>query len=156
MDKSRATATMMASVDRAARVLRAQGLRMTPQRLAILQEVMATPGYIAPGDVVARVQAKVPGVSAATVYRTLERLEQRGVLTHVHLESGIGYHRVDEVPHAHLMCVGCSTQLELPHSSLRDLERLLERDQGFRADFTHHPISGLCADCLAAGNAYIR
>ena len=62
-------------------LLRAQGLRMTPQRLAIVQEIMTTEGYIVPVEVVARVQAKVPGVSAATVYRTLERLEQLGLLT---------------------------------------------------------------------------
>jgi Fur family ferric uptake transcriptional regulator len=129
---------------------------MTPQRLAIVQEIMATAGYVVPGDVVARVQAKVPGVSAATVYRTLERLERLGVLTHVHLESGTGYHRVDEARHAHLMCAGCNVQVELPRSSLRNLERLLERDQGFQADFTHHAISGLCADCRPAGDAAPR
>jgi Fur family ferric uptake transcriptional regulator len=147
---------MAASVDRAAEVLRAQGLRMTPQRLAIVREILATVGYVVPGDVVARVQATMPGVSAATIYRTLERLEHLGVLAHMHLESGIGYHGVDEAPHAHLICAGCSVQLELSRDSLRDLERLVERTQGFRVDFTHYAISGLCADCRAAGDTSLR
>jgi Fur family transcriptional regulator, ferric uptake regulator len=147
---------MAASLDSAIGVLRAQGLRMTPQRLAIVREIMAAVGYVVPGDLVARVQATMPGVSAATVYRTLERLERLGVLTHVHLASGIGYHRVDEAPHAHLVCAGCSVQLELSRDSLRDLQRLVEREQGFRADFTHHAISGLCADCRAAGDTSLR
>jgi Fur family ferric uptake transcriptional regulator len=129
---------------------------MTPQRLAIVRETMTATGYIVPGDVIARVQAQMAGVSAATVYRTLERLERLGVLTHVHLESGIGYHRVDEAPHAHLTCAACSVQIELSPESLRDLERVVERHQGFRADFTHHAISGLCADCRTAGNVGSR
>jgi len=144
---------MVGSVTTAAELLRAQGLRMTPQRLAIVQEIMGTAGYVVPVEVVARVQTKVPGVSAATVYRTLERLERLGLLTHVHLESGIGYHRVEDVPHAHLTCAGCGIELELSERSLHDLERVVERDHGFRADFTHHAISGLCRDCQAPGGA---
>jgi Fur family transcriptional regulator, ferric uptake regulator len=147
------TATMGSSVTTAAELLRAQGLRMTPQRLAIVQQIMGTAGYVVPMEVVARVQAKVPGVSAATVYRTLERLEHLGLLTHVHLESGVGYHRVDDVQHAHLTCAGCGGELELSERSLRDLERVVERDHGFRADFTHHAISGLCTDCQSAEGA---
>ena len=134
-------------------LLRAQGLRMTPQRLAIVQEIMTTEGYIVPVEVVARVQAKVPGVSAATVYRTLERLEQLGLLTHVHLESGVGYHRVDGIRHAHLTCSGCGVDLELSRNSLHDLEQAVQRDHGFRSDFTHHAISGMCAECQVVGRA---
>jgi Fur family ferric uptake transcriptional regulator len=109
---------------------------------------MSTAGYIIPTTVIDRVQARVPGVSPSTVYRTLERLEQVGVLTHVHLEQGTGYHRLEEVQHAHLTCSRCGTDLELPRSSLRFLERRIERDHGFRPDFTHHAIAGVCAACL--------
>jgi Fur family transcriptional regulator, ferric uptake regulator len=144
---------MRTPVETAAGLLRAQGLRMTPQRLAIVQEIMAAEGYVVPVDVVARVQAKVPGVSAATVYRTLERLERLRLLTHVHLESGVGYHRVDDIRHAHLTCSGCGVELELSRASLHDLEQAVQRDHGFRPDFTHHAISGLCADCQALGGA---
>jgi Fur family transcriptional regulator, ferric uptake regulator len=142
---------MAASLDDAARLLRAQGLRMTPQRLAVVREIMATEGYVVRRDVAAQVQAKMAGVSEATVYRTLERLEHLGVLAHVHLESGLGYRLVDEAPHAHLTCAGCSVQIELSRGALRDLERMVERDQGFRADFTHHAIYGLCGACRTAG-----
>jgi Fur family ferric uptake transcriptional regulator len=129
---------------------------MTPQRLAIVRETMATTGYIVPSELIPRVQAQLAGVSAATVYRTLERLERLGVLTHIHLESGIGYHRVDEAPHAHLTCTACGVQIELSRESLRALERVVRRNQGFRADFTHHAISGLCSDCRKADSVTSR
>src|SRR4029453_9847852 len=106
----------------AVELLRGQGMRMTPQRLAIVDEIMSTAGYIIPTTVIDRVQARVPGVSPSTVYRTLERLEQVGVLTHVHLEQGTGYHRLEEVQDVHLTCSRCGTDLEFPRSSLRGLQ----------------------------------
>ncbi|HZA81004.1 MAG TPA: Fur family transcriptional regulator [Actinomycetes bacterium] len=142
---------MSGSIDTgdAVELLRRQGMRMTPQRLAVVDEIMSTSGYIIPVTMVERVQARVPGVSPSTVYRTLERLEQVGVLAHVHLESGRGYHRLaeEEAQHAHLTCSRCNADLELPRSSLRSLERLIQRDHGFRPDFTHYAIAGVCADC---------
>jgi Fe2+ or Zn2+ uptake regulation protein len=45
----------------AVELLRGQGMRMTPQRLAIVDEIMSTAGYIIPTTVIERVQAKVPG-----------------------------------------------------------------------------------------------
>ena len=137
----------------AVELLRGQGMRMTPQRLAIVDEIMSTSGYVIPLTVIERVQARVPGVSPSTVYRTLERLEQVGVLSHVHLESGVGYHRLEEAQHAHLTCSRCGVDLELHPASLRSLERLIERDHGFRPDFTHHAIAGVCAACHRAAGA---
>jgi Fur family ferric uptake transcriptional regulator len=134
----------------AVELLRGQGMRMTPQRLAIVDEIMSTSGYVIPTTVIERVQARIPGVSPSTVYRTLERLEQVGVLAHVHVDSGTGYHRLEEVQHAHLTCSRCGTDLELPPSSLRSLERLIVRDHGFRPDFTHYAIAGICAACHEA------
>ena len=134
----------------AVELLRGQGMRMTPQRLAIVDEIMSTCGNVIPTTVIERVQARVPGVSPSTVYRTLERLEQVGVLAHVHLEAGVGYHRLDEVQHAHLTCARCGAELEMSRSALRSLERLVERGHGFRPDFTHYAISGVCAACQKA------
>jgi Fur family transcriptional regulator, ferric uptake regulator len=138
-------------IEGAVELLRGQGMRMTPQRLAIVDEIMSTSGYIIPITVIDRVRERVPGVSPSTVYRTLERLEQVGVLAHVHLESGVGYHRLEDAQHAHLTCARCGADLELPRSSLRSLERLIERDHGFHPDFTHYAISGLCGSCRKAG-----
>ncbi|HZC99903.1 MAG TPA: Fur family transcriptional regulator [Actinomycetes bacterium] len=138
---------MRGTTELAIDLLREQGMRMTPQRIAIVTEIMSTPGYVIPMQVIKHIQTHVPGVSPSTVYRTLERLEQVGVLVHVHLESGIGYHRLDDVQHVHLICSRCGAENELPNTALDRLARLVEHDHGFRPDFTHHAISGLCATC---------
>jgi Fur family transcriptional regulator, ferric uptake regulator len=143
----------MGSTDTAIELLRSQGMRMTPQRIAIVDEIMHTPGYLVPLGVIERVKARVPGVSASTVYRTLERLEELGVLSHVHLENGVGYHQVSEPQHAHLTCTSCGKDQEVSEAVLSQLERSVEAEHGFRPDFSHHPISGLCASCLERGTA---
>jgi Fur family transcriptional regulator, ferric uptake regulator len=128
-------------------LLRSRGLRMTPQRRAIVAEVMAAEGHISPAVVARRVQERVPGVNPSTVYRTLDVLEDLGVLSHAHLESGPEYHRSTDGQHVHLTCSRCGAQDSL---SLREAERLKEliaKHHGFSPDLTHFAISGLCAEC---------
>jgi len=138
------------TTETAIELLRSQGMRMTPQRIAIVEEIMGTSGYLVPSTAIKRVKQRVPGVSAATVYRTLERLEELGALAHVHLEHGLGYHQVSNDTHAHLTCSACGKEQEVSQVLLAKLERAVEGEHGFRPDFAHHPISGLCPDCLAA------
>lgn len=130
-------------------VLRAQGLRMTPQRLAIVAEIMATAGHISPADVARRVRERVPGVNASTVYRTLDLLEDLGVLSHAHLESGAEYHRSDEGEHVHLVCSRCGSHDSLTMREAESLKRLIATHSDFQPDLTHFAISGVCAACRA-------
>jgi Fe2+ or Zn2+ uptake regulation protein len=59
-------------------------------------------------------------------------------------------HRLEQAQHAHMTCARCGADLEPSRSSLRSLERLVERDHGFRPDFSHYAISGVCAACHRA------
>ena len=130
--------------------LRARGLRMTPQRRAIVAEVLRAKGHISPTAIARRVQASMPGVNASTVYRTLALLEEVGVLQHSHLESGAEYHRAEEAHHVHLTCRNCGRDDELSIAEAGRLRQLISRHHGFEADLTHFAITGLCADCAAA------
>jgi Fur family ferric uptake transcriptional regulator len=130
-------------------LLKGRGLRMTPQRRAIVAEIMETSGHISPTAVARRVQERVPGVNASTIYRTLDLLEEVGVLSHAHLESGPEYHRRAESDHVHLTCSRCGAEDSLSMDEARRLKRLIGRHHGFQPDFTHFAISGLCARCSA-------
>jgi Fur family transcriptional regulator, ferric uptake regulator len=128
-------------------LLRSRGLRMTPQRRAIVFEVMRTQGHIAPADVARKVQGEMPGVNASTVYRTLDLLEEVGVLSHTHLESGAEYHRRAESQHVHLTCSRCGAEDSLSLAEAKRLHDLVKKHHGFEPDLTHFAISGLCAGC---------
>jgi Fur family transcriptional regulator, ferric uptake regulator len=126
---------------------------MTPQRRAIVSEVMRTPGHISPTAVARKVQGEMPGVNASTVYRTLTLLEEVGVLQHSHLESGAEYHRSDEAEHVHLTCGNCGRDDALSLKEADALQELIRRHHGFVADLTHFAITGLCKDCAATAAA---
>lgn len=131
-------------------LLRSRGLRMTPQRRAIVAEVMRTQGHISPTAIARKVQGEMPGVNASTVYRTLTLLEDVGVLQHSHLESGAEYHRSEEAHHIHLTCSRCGRDDELSLAEANSLADLIARHHGFAADLTHFAITGLCAQCAEA------
>jgi Fur family ferric uptake transcriptional regulator len=128
-------------------ILRERGLRMTPQRRAIVAEIMRTQGHISPTALTRKVQGEMPGVNASTIYRTLSLLEEIGVLAHAHLESGAEYHRAEEADHVHLACSRCGAEDELSLEETEALQRLIVQHRGFRPDLTHFAISGLCAEC---------
>jgi Fur family ferric uptake transcriptional regulator len=125
---------------------------MTPQRRAIVVEVMRTQGHISPTTIARRVQGGMPGVNASTVYRTLSLLEEIGVLSHAHLESGAEYHRAEDAGHVHLACSRCGAEDDLSIDEAQALERLIRRHHGFAPDLTHFAISGLCAACQRGGD----
>jgi Fur family transcriptional regulator, ferric uptake regulator len=114
--------------------LRERGLRMTPQRRAIVAEIMRTQGHISPTALARKVQGDMPGVNASTIYRTLALLEEMGVLAHAHLESGAEYHRTEEAGHVHLTCSNCGDEDDLSIGEADALIRLIEQHHGFERD----------------------
>ena len=132
--------------------LRGRGLRMTPQRRAIVTEVMRAEGHINAPAIARRVARRMPGVNASTVYRTLAVLEEAGILSHSHLEGGAEYHLADESGHVHLTCSSCGTEEDLSLEEAASLARVVSRHKGFRPDLTHFAISGLCRTCQQKGS----
>jgi len=137
----------MADLTATTGALRERGYRITPQREAILHEVLRTEGHITPQDVARRVQRRMPAVNASTVYRTLDMLEEAGIVRHAHLERGAEYHRAEESRHVHLTCSSCGEKDDLSLKEAESLERVIQRHRGFRPDLAHFAISGLCARC---------
>jgi Fur family ferric uptake transcriptional regulator len=135
----------------ALKVLRRKGLRMTPQRQAIVSEVMRATGHISAPAIAARVQSRMPGVTPSTIYRTLDVLEDVGIISHSHLERGAEYHHAGESGHVHLTCSRCGAEDDLSLDEADSLERLVMKHKGFRPDLTHFAISGLCRSCQQAG-----
>ena len=130
--------------------LRDRGLRVTPQRRAIVAEIMRTQGHISPTALVRRVQGEIPGVNASTIYRTLSLLEEVGVLAHAHLESGAEYHRAEDPAHVHLVCSNCGADDDLSIDEATKLAGLIVERHDFEPDLTHFAISGLCGECRGA------
>src|SRR6202161_2066258 len=87
--------------------LRASGYRGTQQRQLVLDAVTKRE-HATPEEIYAEVKQTAVGVNVSTVYRTLELLEQIGLVTHTHLGHGAHrYHLAAEAQHVHLVCQQC-------------------------------------------------
>jgi Fur family transcriptional regulator, ferric uptake regulator len=127
--------------------LRAGGYRVTPQRQLVLEAVAALE-HATPESILAQVQLTSTAVNLSTVYRSLEVLEEVGLVTHAHLGHGSpAYHSADEAPHIHLVCSGCGRVLSVPAEVAEPFASVLESSTGFRADIAHVTVQGLCHAC---------
>lgn len=128
--------------------LHQRGRRMTPQRQMVLDAVRSL-GHATPEAVCTHIQRTAPAVNISTVYRTLDLLEEIGVLRHTHLGHGAPTYSADEHPHVHLVCHRCDALTEVSPDVLSPLATLLHDQHGFILDPAHLALSGLCAACAA-------
>ena len=127
--------------------LRARGLRATPQRRLVLDAVTAL-GHGTPEQVCERVQRVAPSLSLSTVYRTLELLEELGVVSHTHLGHGAPtYYPAGHADHIHLVCSRCGSVGEADVEHARPLAAEVVAHYQFETDLTHLSLHGLCLDC---------
>jgi Fe2+ or Zn2+ uptake regulation protein len=127
--------------------LRDQGYRMTPQRLAILR-ILDEGGYhLTPLEIYQRASQKVPGLTEATVYRTLNFLTRQGIILAAHVGNGQLVYELAEHAHHHLICRRCSGTHEIDHSLLEDLYKQFQTKTGYQIDSIHVTFFGLCPDC---------
>jgi Fur family ferric uptake transcriptional regulator len=129
------------------RALRERGYRLTPQRELILAAVQRL-GHATPDQVLAEVRQHSEAVNASTVYRTLEVLEELGLVRHAHLsDRAPTYHSVGGDEHFHLVCRNCRAVISVVPDVLEPLLAQLEADHGFIADVGHLTIFGRCEEC---------
>ena len=137
---------MSANDDLAAR-LRESGLRLTPQRQLILRAVEDL-GHATPDEVLAQVRTHASSVNASTVYRTLEVLEELGLVRHTHLsDRAPTYHSVRQPEHFHLVCRHCHAVRSVDPEVAAPLVAALREDAGFVPDLGHLTVFGVCVEC---------
>ena len=127
--------------------LRARGFRMTPQRMAILHVLHHEGTHLSPTEVFARAKEATPGLTEATVYRTLEFLAENGLARPAHMGSGHLVYEIAQQDHHHLICRKCSGEIQIDHAPLETVYAELESSSGFRSIDSHVTFFGLCPGC---------
>jgi Fur family ferric uptake transcriptional regulator len=128
--------------------LRSRGLRVTPQREQVLAAVREL-GHATPEQI----SERVAGVDLTTVYRTLELLEELGLVRHAHLGHGPPSYRPAEDDHIHVVCHVCGAVADGDSSLSGAVDALadqLRAERGFVLDRAHFTVFGRCRDCAPA------
>lgn len=127
--------------------LRARGYRMTPQRLAILHVLQHEGVHLSPAEVHRKALAELPGITEPTVYRTLEFLADNGLVRPSYSSSGHLTYEIAGNEHHHIVCRNCEAEIEVEHTLLESLYRLLETTSGYRSIDSHVTFFGVCPEC---------
>ncbi|MBI4772507.1 MAG: transcriptional repressor [Chloroflexi bacterium] len=134
-----------------ARLARAQGFRVTPQRQMILDSVCEGGGHCTPEDIYERVRRRAPAVNRATVYRTLEFLCDLRLVVAIQIGRQMLYEVAGEQAHHHLVCRNCNRLQDLDCEAVAALCERVTRERGFVVDMEHLALTGLCRTCREAG-----
>ncbi|HEX6517215.1 MAG TPA: Fur family transcriptional regulator [Nocardioidaceae bacterium] len=127
--------------------LREKGYRLTPQRELVLRAVERL-GHATPDEVLAAVREESEAVNISTVYRTLELLEELGLVRHAHLtDRAPTYHSTSTPDHVHLVCRGCGAVTEVAPEVITPLTDALAARYGFTTDVGHLTVFGTCSRC---------
>jgi Fur family ferric uptake transcriptional regulator len=137
-------------IARARDALRARGMRWTPQRRVLLEMLVGAPGHLTGAELIERARQRDPETTPSTVYRTLDVLEEIGLVCHSHGHDGREeFHVLPTSEHAHLTCESCGTSWEIGGVEAREITSGLERTRGFAVNLSHLTVSGLCSACRA-------
>jgi Fur family ferric uptake transcriptional regulator len=131
--------------------LRARGLRWTPQRRTLIEVLSKTDGHMTGSELVERCREIDPGTIPSTVYRTLDVLEELGLLSHSHGADGREeFHVLPAAVHGHLHCTDCGTTWEIEAEEAAGLVSTLALRRDFAVDVGHLSVAGRCAGCTSA------
>ena len=137
--------------------LREKGLKVTQQRLLVLQTLAKNSGsYMAAEDIYEVIKEGYPEIGLATVYRTLQLLLEMQLVDRINLDDGCVRYEIGHIfegdtkhSHHHLICRTCGKVLPFEDDLLEELERHIEEDTGFHVLDHELKFYGLCKECLS-------
>lgn len=130
-----------------AATLRKQGYRLTPQRLMVL-DVVRRGQHLTVEEVHAAIVPQHPYINIATIYRSLQWLQEVGLVAPLVVGTGpLRYEYVRGGIHHHLVCQECGYEEEIGDDILGGLKAELQERYAFNAQLHHLAIPGRCGSC---------
>lgn len=139
-------------IQQACETLHQSGHKMTPQRYMIVEVIQQADEHMSVHQILERVQERNPCVTLSTVYRTLEALQEVGLVREVHFPGvKTKYEAVEGNIHHHLVCRLCGTVVKLDALLPETLEKHLQEQYQFRAITFDLLATGICEQCWSTG-----
>lgn len=126
-----------------------KGLRNTPERAQIIDEIFSRRAHFDVDELYLRLRRKGSKVSKASIYRNIPLLLECGLIkevwhedSHMHYEPFYG-----NTHHCHLRCLRCGKVIEFVEDTLTGIEKNLERKFGFKVVDHRLDVNGYCPEC---------
>ncbi len=136
-------------------LLKNKGLKVTNQRLLVLEALSAWPGrHLTTEEIYEIVKTDCPEIGLATVYRTIQLLLELHLIDRINLDDGfIRYEigtenlNVSKHHHHHLICQGCGKVISFEDDLLEELEDNIYHTTGFEVVDHEVKLYGYCKEC---------
>ncbi len=125
--------------------VRAAGLKLTPQRIAIVRELADDASHPTAQELFARLKIELPTMSFATVYNTLSTLADAGLLSSRSLTQGPTRFDPNTAAHDHSVCDACGKVADVAPGRPGG-----KPPEGFQVRVVERIYRGLCVGCTAA------
>ncbi len=143
-----------AAVTRALDRMKLQGERITSARKAIVEVLASQVDHLSADDIANDVAERNPEVHRATVYRTLDKLEEFGLLSRLPSSTGGNlYHLLtmdERHHHLHVQCRKCHIVIHVPEEAFSSTIAALQPE--FALEPSYSSLMGLCPHCASASN----
>ena len=128
--------------------LKSTGVRITPQRHAILEFLIQSMIHPTADDIYRALEGKFPNMSVATVYNNLRVFREAGLVKE--LTYGDSSSRFDFVTndHYHIICDDCGKIVDFHYPGLDEVEHLASHVTGFKVNSHRMEIYGTCPTCV--------
>lgn len=145
---------MSKKIEELAILLKQKGYKLTPQRRYILDTIMKnSQNHLNIDEIYTEVKKTCPEIGIATIYRTVQLLEEIGLLVKQYFDDGCyRYELADQNKthnHHHLVCNCCGRVIEIQDNYFQELEQYIEKNKNFK--ITNHNVTfyGLCEKCYS-------
>lgn len=128
--------------------LQANGYRLTEPRRAVVDIVAQSAYVLSPAEVYKQTRKRHPAIGLVTIYRTLEKLEELGLIQRVHQPGGCHTFIAAAAGHQHLLiCQNCGLARYFSGDNLDPLMHSIGKNSGYAIKEHWLQLFGLCADC---------
>jgi Fur family transcriptional regulator, ferric uptake regulator len=133
--------------------LQESGYRLTGPRRAVVQIMAQSEFILDPNQIYAEARRLYPHIGLVSVYRTLEKLEELGLVTRVHEINGCHGYVSAPVGHQHLLiCRSCHRAEYFRGEDLEPLNQL-GIEKGYKIQDHWLQLFGICPQCQKEGKA---
>lgn len=146
---------MAADIGEVKKLLKEKGLKVTAQRLAVLEAVASRPEeHLTAEEIFTLVKVSCPDIGLATVYRTIQLLNELNLIDRISFDDGFVRYEIGSAPdreqrhrHHHLICRKCGRVFSFQEDLLEELEAKITATTGFA--IVNHEVKfyGYCKEC---------
>ncbi|MBD3921396.1 peroxide-responsive transcriptional repressor PerR [Paenibacillus sp. PR3] len=139
---------MGATVEKALEQLKNNGVRMTPQRHAILSYLMNAMSHPTADEIYKSLSPSFPSMSVATIYNNLRLFVEAGLVRELTYGDASSRFDADLSDHYHAICKCCGRIVDFEYPPLLEVERAASQTTGFTVEGHRMEIYGVCEQCV--------